>query len=344
MMKRFRVLLPVVALAAGLYAAVTPEVAMAQGASPQAAKAAKPIRATGAAAAALRKDAVCIECHDESESVPILSMYQTPHGVRGDARAPTCQACHGESDAHVKGNAAGSGQKERPVPDVVFAKTRSGKASAADAQSSQCLSCHESGKRTHWSGSAHEARDVPCASCHAVHKRSDPVMSKRDQAETCYACHKTERAQSHRVSTHPIAAGKVACSDCHNPHGSTGPKLLAKASVNDLCYTCHAEKRGPFLWEHASANDDCTNCHTPHGSTTTPLLKVRPPFLCESCHFDTRHPSNMYSASSLPGRSVANINPTNRNNPPVQLAYRGCLNCHSQVHGSNHPAGQYFLR
>ena len=62
------------------------------------------------AQAALKKDAVCTRCHDESEGAPILALYQTKHGVRGDARTPTCQSCHGESDSHVKGaaNAKGS--------------------------------------------------------------------------------------------------------------------------------------------------------------------------------------------------------------------------------------------
>ena len=110
------------------------------------------------------------------------------------------------------------------------------------------------------------------------------MLTKATQPEVCFTCHKTQRAQTHRISTHPLDAGKMACSDCHNPHGSTGPKLLVKNSVNETCYTCHAEKRGPFLWEHQPVIDDCTNCHTPHGSTNAPLLKARPPWLCQECH------------------------------------------------------------
>ena len=45
------------------------------------------------AQAALKKDEVCNKCHDESENAPILSLYQTKHGVRGDARTPICQSC-----------------------------------------------------------------------------------------------------------------------------------------------------------------------------------------------------------------------------------------------------------
>jgi predicted CXXCH cytochrome family protein len=102
------------------------------------------------------------------------------------------------------------------------------------------------------------------------------------------------------------------------------------------------------------------NCHTPHGSTVAPLLKQRSPWLCQQCHGGTTpHPGNIYSGASLPGGPVANVNqstattnPVNpltgarvaQNNPPAQFAYRGCTNCHSQVHGSNHPSGIYLLR
>ena len=58
---------------------------------------------------ALKGDAVCTRCHDESETKPILSMFQTRHGVRADARTPTCQSCHGESKKHLGGNVEGQG-------------------------------------------------------------------------------------------------------------------------------------------------------------------------------------------------------------------------------------------
>lgn len=65
----------------------------------------------------LGQDAVCTRCHDESETRPILAMYQTPHGVTGDGRTPSCQSCHGASAGHVAGDTEGKG---RPAPDVIF--------------------------------------------------------------------------------------------------------------------------------------------------------------------------------------------------------------------------------
>jgi DmsE family decaheme c-type cytochrome len=311
------------------------------------------------AQAGLRRDAVCTRCHDESETAPVLSLYQTPHGVRADGRAPTCQSCHGESEQHVKGTTDASA-KVRPAPDVIFKKGVYVRGSDKQRQE-QCLNCHEGGNRTHWDGGQHQANGVACNDCHQVHNRGqDKVLVKLTQQEVCFNCHKKQRVETHRISTHPIEVGKVACSDCHNPHGSIGPKLLKKASVNETCFNCHAEKRGPFLWSHASANDDCMNCHTPHGSTVAPLLKVRAPWLCQQCHGGTTpHPGNVYSGASLPAGPAANVNanttatnPVNPvtgtrlalSNPPVQVSNRGCTNCHSQIHGSNHPSGIYMLR
>jgi nitrate/TMAO reductase-like tetraheme cytochrome c subunit len=61
------------------------------------------------------------------------------------------------------------------------------------------------------------------------------------------------------------------------------------------------------------------------------LLKKRPPQLCQQCHSQDRHPSVQYDGSAVTSRS------------PYALV-KGCLNCHFQVHGSNHPSGVKLLR
>jgi len=133
----------------------------------------------------------------------------------------------------------------------------------------------------------------------------------------------------------PLREGKMDCASCHNPHGGPGPSLLKTASVNETCYTCHAEKRGPLLWEHPPVRENCANCHEPHGSNYPNLLKMKVPYLCQSCHVGAGHPSNIYNASNLPGGTGST---------DQRLLGKGCLNCHSQVHGSNHPSGPRFQR
>lgn len=271
----------------------------------------------------------CLKCHDEAPTSLIL---RTPHAQMADDRTPfashQCETCHGPSPEHLIKPAEGETRASTKVTFGIGADT------PVAEQNAVCLGCHGGDeKRANWTASQHETADSPCSSCHNVHAAKDPMLIRTAQAEVCYTCHVEQRAQSHRRSRHPIKEGKVICSDCHNPHGSVGPKLLKHASVNDTCYDCHTEKRGPFLWEHAPVRDDCSNCHTPHGSSQPKLLKVRTPWLCQQCHQEVFHPSTLYS-----GRGV----------PPVgnarQMLAKGCLNCHSKIHGSNHPSGVRFTR
>ncbi len=283
--------------------------------------------AAAEASRSLSADAACTRCHDESETRPILAIYQTPHGVKGDARTPGCPSCHGASENHLK-------DKSRP-PDVTFGANKSD----AAAQDAACLACHKTGKRTRWQGGPHQTNDVSCSSCHTVHAPLDPVRNRKTQAEVCFVCHQEQRADSLRISTHPIDAGKVICADCHNPHGAAGPKLLKKNTVTETCFSCHAEKRGPFLWEHQPVSEDCTNCHTPHGSNISPLLKSRPPFLCDECHDGPHLSANPFG----PGAAVGTPGAANGLGQ-IAAAGRACMNCHNMIHGSNAPSGAFLHR
>ena len=125
----------------------------------------------------------------------------------------------------------------------------------------------------------------------------------------------------------------MACSDCHNVHDGNNDFLLVEDNVNDTCYSCHAEKRGPFLWEHAPVTEDCTLCHRPHGSNHPALLTKRAPLLCQQCHSASGHPAVAYTSEELDSSRNARF-----------LMSRGCQTCHAQVHGSNHPSGSTQIR
>ncbi|RRJ82971.1 DmsE family decaheme c-type cytochrome [Aestuariirhabdus litorea] len=262
----------------------------------------------------LTGDAQCTRCHDEYELYPVLSIGKTKHGTMADGRTPSCTNCHGESKDHLGG---ADDQPDRPLPDVMFGKNS--KSTAAE-QSASCESCHSGGNRIHWASSTHKANDVACSSCHQVHAQHDKVREKTTQAEVCFSCHKEQRMAYTKFSRHPIEEGLVTCSSCHNTHGGTGPKQLVKDTVTDTCYQCHAEKRGPFIWNHEPVQENCALCHNPHGSNIPNMLTVRAPYLCQECHG---------------GES------THRGHAPAQddvyTAARGCVNCHTAIHGGNSP-------
>jgi DmsE family decaheme c-type cytochrome len=279
----------------------------------------------------LRGDAQCTRCHDEGDEFPVLAIGQTRHGVKADGRTPSCTSCHGQSENHMH---KPEGVKERPRPDVLF---RGSHKSDPEAQNGQCLACHTADtKRSHWMGSTHQSRDVACTACHQVHTGHDKVRDRQTQPEVCYACHKEQRTQVNKPSHHPIPEGKMACSDCHNPHGSVGPKLMKRDTVNDTCYTCHMEKRGPFVHVHEPVAEDCSNCHNPHGTTAENMLKARPPFLCHQCH--TPHGGQVAQLVGQ-GQSASVLGAATSGKSGINYTMaRGCVNCHTQVHGTNNPS------
>lgn len=314
----------------------------------------------------LNGDATCTGCHDEADDngvaaqsmlalhPSVLAIGKTKHGVRADSRAPSCVSCHGESLKHVN---KPEGVKDRQGPDRAFSKKS--KTPVAE-RNEACLSCHQKDAKRHlWAGSAHETNDVACTSCHSVHAQHDKVRDKRTQPEVCYTCHKEQRAQFNKQSHHPTPEGKVSCSDCHNAHGSAGPKLMKRDSVVETCYTCHMEKRGPFVHNHRPVSDDCSNCHNAHGTVADSLLKARAPMVCYQCHSGHGTPGiagiapGIFGGGTAPTTAQALLGASGNSskaNSNIEQA-RGCLNCHTEIHGSNNPNGgqnllppAFFLR
>jgi len=284
--------------------------------------------------------ATCLKCHDEAKVVPIL---KTPHAVKGDPHTPFgqegCETCHGPSAAHVQSRANQPKVNFGPVPTAGTLFTPSvvykgPKVSPAAERNKMCLSCHQAGLRMNWQGSQHDRNDLACNDCHTIHIAKDPILVRTSQPEKCFTCHAEQRADSFKFSHHPIREGTVVCVDCHNPHGSAGPKLLKEFTVNEVCFTCHMEKRGPLLWEHEPVRESCLNCHTPHGSTQARLLVQRPPYLCQECHANSGHQATPFAGQNVAGQIAANF----------RLMARGCVNCHTQIHGSNSPNGALLTR
>ena len=276
----------------------------------------------------------CRQCHDSQH----VQITQESHGQAADARTPFamngCESCHGPGEKHII-NYAAAGDKDPATIESGLIAYAGAKAAPVEVQNAICMECHQGGAMINWHDSLHEIEEVPCTACHSMH-RPDLSMDRETEAEACYACHNDIRAQTYQKSTHAIREGKVVCSDCHNSHGSNGPAMLTQLSINDNCYECHAEKRGPYLWEHYPVTEDCSLCHRSHGSMHNFLLIKQGTNLCQQCHAQigpdgTGHIRTYYDAWD--------------NDPKRGRSFlgRNCANCH-KVHGSNHPSGPNLLR
>ncbi len=274
----------------------------------------------------------CVTCHPKAGSD---AFEHSKHA----GLTQSCTNCHANAGEHAKSQVAG--QKDGPVPSI--------KKLTSKQVNNICLGCHEKANQTNFLSSMHARRDVACTSCHSIHSyQSETAQLKtKTDTETCFTCHKAERAKSMRTSHHPVREGKMGCASCHNPHDGSSPKLLKADSVNELCYKCHAEKRGPFLYEHGPVREDCASCHDPHGSNHDRLLIAKPPFLCQRCHFSGHGITGDQSNTQL-GPAVAAANPpgvtVTQTTRSARQMERACINCHYQIHGSNSASGQYFVR
>jgi DmsE family decaheme c-type cytochrome len=292
---------------------VSARVAAAQTATATAASDTTPAAFVGAAA--------CKSCHE----VQARTYDASPHARTWDARSPAaaqgCETCHGAGRAHV----------EDPGAKM---KVRNFRKIAPREASETCTSCHNREEHQQWQGSMHDSRNITCVSCHSMHKPQSEGghLTQATVVQTCAQCHKDKAAKLQRSGHMPVREGKLDCSTCHNQHGSTNVRMLrAGNSVNEACASCHAEKRGPFLWEHAPVRENCTSCHDPHGSSNDRMLVAKAPMLCQRCHVATGHPVTPYDAVQVANKSNRVIG-------------RGCINCHSNIHGSNHPSGMFFQR
>ena len=282
----------------------------------------------------------CLGCHDEEEPFPTLEVFRTVHGHPGIDGSPfamdgsplppaglQCEACHGPIGEHGR-QILPDGVEREPI--LNFGSPSNAEPSL---QNGLCLQCHRTYERARWAGSAHERADMACADCHRIHAETDTVRTMAGQNETCWSCHRDVAADALKRSAHPLRDGQLVCRDCHDPHGTDNDKLTVRATANETCHTCHAELRGPFLWEHPPVVEDCMLCHAPHGSNQPSLLHRRAPQLCQACHSSPGHRSLALGPDQLPPRPTSEF-----------LLAKACLNCHTEVHGSNHPSGNLFRR
>jgi DmsE family decaheme c-type cytochrome len=258
--------------------------------------------------------AVCKTCHEDIyngwEKSP---HWKTTLDTKGGPSHQGCEGCHGPGSAHV----AGGGDKTKIF---VFSEHSSKEINA------QCLTCHAGGtQHMNAINSEHSKNNVSCTSCHSPHHaETKEFLLVKAQPALCYSCHLDKKAQFAMPFHHRVDEGLIQCSDCHNVHGTVGPKQVRTSSAQDaVCFTCHMDKRGPFVYEHTPVKvDGCQSCHVPHGGPNPHMLKLsNVNLLCLQCHTT--------SFSSAPGA------PSFHNQSTF---FQACTLCHVEIHGSTFDA------
>jgi len=231
----------------------------------------------------------CEGCHPEV----FAAFKKSPH------REKECESCHGPGGKHAEEQAKGS----------IF----SFKEKTASVRSDACLPCHQKQKEFfQFRRGDHKLSAVSCDDCHGIHgtKTAQHLLKKKDP-DLCLSCHQEVRGQFSLPTRHKVLQGAMKCSECHTPHGTQERASLRTWNRfnTDVCFKCHPEKRGPWVYEHSAVKvEGCGICHVPHGSPNRFLLTTRDiRRTCIQCHGQHHF------------------------NTPQQ----SCVNCHTQIHGSN---------
>ncbi len=250
----------------------------------------------------------CADCHEAVAATPATAIHARVAGV-------ACQRCHPAADKHME-----DGSTEGLIPP---------------RPQDLCYACH--------AGLACDAthcgkEDYTCDSCHCVHHGQGRAMIKGDLTRSCESCHKEVKAETALPNHHPVREGKMTCVSCHNPHGNFTMSETTGPEINALCFDCHTDKQGPYVFEHAPVVEDCRICHNAHGSVADHLLVQSEPFLCLQCH-------EFHFHAGLKGAEdpTVAVGGADYANPWGTAGYKRafatkCTQCHTTIHGSDLPS------
>lgn len=259
----------------------------------------------------------CAECHEEKfmhfRATPHYALVTDEHTKESDRG---CEACHGPGATH-----AASGEAK----DIFNPRRATGAEVAA-----RCTRCHtEQSLDRQPFHNEHDYRAAACNDCHSPHQETTyPNLLIKDGPGLCLQCHKEVGADFRKPYHHRVLEGGMSCTECHSPHGryNTAEARLSDEGLSALCARCHADKHGPFVFEHLGltrSEEGCVTCHNPHGSVNNRMLQRASVFqLCIQCHSEIGLTADPFSGAEFTHDLTS---------PRIQ----NCTVCHAQIHGSN---------
>jgi DmsE family decaheme c-type cytochrome len=275
---------------------------------------------------------VCLHCHrvagEQVSKTAHTGTYDTGTEAAKTSTS-SCDGCHGPSKAHADAEleAERNNTKNPDAKKLIF--DFDVKIASPEMVNTRCLTCHASGpSHLNSANSFHRQNKVSCIDCHSPHYAATKErLLIKAQPELCYSCHLQQKSQFNMPFRHRVNEGLIQCTDCHNQHGTGGVwesnhqvrQVRTSAAGDVVCFGCHTDKQGPFVFEHASVRTaGCATCHIPHGGANPHMLKFsNVNLLCLQCHT---------ASISAHGPTMDAQNSTQQ---------QACTLCHTQVHGSN---------
>jgi len=190
------------------------------------------------------QNGLCLECHQSDTGFGW-------HGNDHDINDIACADCHTSHAAR---------------DPVLMTST----------QADVCFECHRQQRTQSLKPYAHPIRQgkMDCSACHSNHgETSEWQFARQTLNDTCFDCH-AEKRGPYLWEHAPVVED---CGNCHDPHGSNHPGMLAMRGPM-LCQSCHSQSGHPSLPADGDGLPDgipsqymlgqnCLNCHTQsHGS------------------------------------------------------------------------------
>jgi len=255
----------------------------------------------------------CTDCHDAMKT-----FVTNPHAI-GKAKKDAipnslCETCHGDGKEHI----LNGGDKTKIFKPV-----------GLEGSNKTCMTCHNTAtdRITRRGGMHSNSVAVNCLTCHSIHNADahSQHLLATNELTLCANCHSTQVASfRYQPYAHRLGRGGMECDSCHEPHGRPGRESLRLTRAGEAPFlTCHADKRGPYVFQHgAIAIGECTTCHEPHGSANPKRLKRATVMqVCIECH----SPIGPGTLGSQPPSFHDITSPR----------FRNCTTCHVAIHGSN---------
>ena len=238
----------------------------------------------------------CTDCHAGDslhwQEDPAAHRMTNPSKVSASAEALICSTCHQnshqqnmvEKNVHLANNVSCSGcHKVHDSKNPALLKM---------AQDKLCLDCHASVEGQFARPYRHPVPEgvLQCVDCHKTLDQTSRELSLNGKNTVCFSCHGQFAGPfpfEHQATLeHSTEEG--GCLNCHEPHGSSLPRMMKQPYEPphyQLCTQCHSVPRHFSNTNHGTtfAGVPCNDCHTDiHGSYDNRLL-LHPSLEAQGC-------------------------------------------------------------